>query len=85
MFTLLAGEPVLPGTESCFFTAGGVDDIFWNGLTGCTGAVREPIERGKVWLLDKVALAGRLPAIVNFLPEARTNTKGMTCDLYIKH
>lgn len=32
--------------------------------------LREPIERGKVWLLESGALAGRLLATVNFLPEA---------------
>lgn len=48
LFTRLAGELVLPGTDNCFLTAGGVEEIFWNGLTGCTGAVREPIDRGRV-------------------------------------
>ena len=37
------------------------------------GAVRDPIDRGKVWLLAKVALGGRLLATVNFLPEAEEN------------
>lgn len=75
LFTRLAGDPVLPGTESCFFTAGGVEEILLKGRTGCTGAVREPIDLGSVWLFDIEALAGRLLATVNFLPEAEINKR----------
>lgn len=67
----LAGDPTFPGILSCFLTAGGVDDTLLKGRTGWTGADLEPIDLGSVWLLESVELAGRFPATVNFLPEAR--------------
>lgn len=66
-----AGELTMaPGTENCFFTAGGVEDCLANGRTGWTGLLlREPIERGKVRDLDIPELVGRF-ATVSFLPVA---------------
>lgn len=78
----LAGE-LLPGTESCFFMAGGVEDNLLNGRTGWTGVLREPMDLGRVWLFERVAFAGRLAATVSFLPEAVNKSsflKSMRCN-----
>ena len=72
LVAFLAGELAPPGADSCFLMAGGVEDSLLNGRTGCTGVLRDPIERGKVWLLDSAVPGGRLLATVNFLPEAET-------------
>lgn len=72
LLAFLAGDPEFPGTDNCFLMAGGVEDILLNGRTGWTGALREPIERGKVRLFDSGEFAGRLLATDNFFPEAKT-------------
>lgn len=72
----LAGELLLPGTDSCFFTAGGVEDSLWKGRTGCIGADLEPMERGSVWLFERGALGVLFPGMVSFFPEAEAGVIG---------
>lgn len=41
-------EMEFPGTDNCFFTAGGVEQTLLKGRTGCTGVDLDPMDLGKV-------------------------------------